>query len=176
MTHPASDTFRDRIRQKLGKLVHSPAGKLVLFGINSPSDTDEEEPQPVAAPPAEEPVDLFAVLAQYAANPEHFTHDFTLSELSQETGIPMRMLQNHFQLDRMEDFRVWKVKARIELAKERLLADDEVPILEIARQLGFQDKSNFYRRFHEITGYTPGAWRKRQDLDEEKTDSYSRER
>ncbi len=49
---------------------------------------------------------------------------------------------------------------RIDKAK-RLLAETNLSVLNIALQCGFESLSNFYRRFREHTGGTPGQFRSR---------------
>jgi AraC family transcriptional regulator len=40
-----------------------------------------------------------------------------------------------------------------------LLATTNLPLTEIALTTGFSDQSHFSRRFHEIVGIPPGAFR-----------------
>ncbi|MCK6490477.1 MAG: helix-turn-helix transcriptional regulator, partial [Planctomycetes bacterium] len=47
---------------------------------------------------------------------------------------------------------------RLRRAQE-LLAHAELPLAEVARQVGYADATVFGRRFRAATGATPGAWR-----------------
>ncbi len=49
---------------------------------------------------------------------------------------------------------------RIEAAKEILLSDPKLSILSVGLSVGFTSQSNFYDAFREITGSTPGKYRK----------------
>lgn len=53
---------------------------------------------------------------------------------------------------------------RINAAKKILLKDTQVSILAIGMETGFKSQSNFYTAFKEITGMSPGKYRKTADL------------
>ncbi len=70
---------------------------------------------------------------------------------------------DHMGLDRMDllwylsaclktEFRSWRVKLRIEEAKNVLSANPDVPINELARALGFNSRGNFFTYFKKYTG------------------------
>ena len=50
---------------------------------------------------------------------------------------------------------------RIAAARELLREDGSASVLSIGLATGFRSQSNFYAAFREITGMSPGAWRKR---------------
>ncbi len=52
---------------------------------------------------------------------------------------------------------------RIAAARELLQDDPSASVLSISLATGFRSQSNFYAAFREITGMSPGAWRKRSD-------------
>ena len=49
---------------------------------------------------------------------------------------------------------------RVEAAKDLLLSDPKLSILSVGLSVGFTSQSNFYEAFREITGSTPGKYRK----------------
>lgn len=49
---------------------------------------------------------------------------------------------------------------RIEAAKQRLSANNDVSVLAVGLSVGFASQSNFYAAFREIVGTTPGKFRK----------------
>jgi AraC family transcriptional regulator len=53
----------------------------------------------------------------------------------------------------------WLIARRIELGKE-LLRQTTKPIAEIAIQSGFRDQTAFTRTFRQVTGNSPGQWRR----------------
>lgn len=46
------------------------------------------------------------------------------------------------------------------LAAQRLLAESDLSVTEIARRVGFSDGAYFSRRFSRATGASPSVWRK----------------
>jgi AraC-like DNA-binding protein len=53
----------------------------------------------------------------------------------------------------------WVLKMRLDLARQQLLATD-IPIVEIANNIGYEDQSAFSRQFRKATGFSPLAFRK----------------
>jgi len=53
----------------------------------------------------------------------------------------------------------WLIGRRIELGKE-LLRQTAKPIADIAIQAGFRDQTAFTRTFRQVTGISPGQWRR----------------
>jgi len=51
---------------------------------------------------------------------------------------------------------------RVDAARRLLRADPSASVLSISLATGFRSQSNFYSAFREITGMSPGAWRKRR--------------
>jgi len=49
---------------------------------------------------------------------------------------------------------------RVEAAKDLLLKEPDSSVLAIGLEIGFKSQSNFYAAFKEITGMSPGAYRK----------------
>ncbi|PCC69579.1 AraC-type DNA-binding protein [Nannocystis exedens] len=55
------------------------------------------------------------------------------------------------------------VRTRVERAAARL-CESEVPVTELAFEVGFGDLSNFVRTFHRLVGLSPGRWRQRHHI------------
>jgi AraC-like DNA-binding protein/ligand-binding sensor protein len=84
------------------------------------------------------PLSVKALSAAAGLSPNHFSALF-----SQSTGYR---------------FTQYLAEARVDLAKQ-LLADATIHVNEVARRSGFEDAGYFSRRFRQLTGVTPGAWR-----------------
>jgi AraC-like DNA-binding protein len=83
-------------------------------------------------------LDVNELAAIVRMSPSHFTRSFQKS-----VGLtPHRYVIQH----------------RVMRARE-LLASTELPLTEIALTVGFSDQSHFCRRFHELVGVPPGAFR-----------------
>jgi AraC-like DNA-binding protein len=53
----------------------------------------------------------------------------------------------------------WLLNARIEKAKQHLLAD-ELPLAEIALSVGFTDQAHFTHTFSKVEGISPRSWQR----------------
>src|SRR5690606_5142405 len=53
---------------------------------------------------------------------------------------------------------------RVEEARRQLIDEPRASVLSIGLAAGFSSQSNFYAAFREITGETPGQFRKRQGI------------
>ncbi len=67
-------------------------------------------------------------------------------------GLDKNDLQWYFAVCVKEDFRSWRIRLRIEEAKEILTANPDAPINELARAVGFNSRSNFFTYFKKFTG------------------------
>ena len=83
-----------------------------------------------------------------------------LADLSQATGMAEHYLSYVINLQAGCNSQIWINKFRVEAAKQ-LLAESDLPVLEIGLQVGFNSKATFNRAFKELTGETPTAWRQR---------------
>lgn len=52
------------------------------------------------------------------------------------------------------------IRGRMDYAKSLLLLDERISISAVAEQLGYSSQYHFIRQFKQITGITPGAYRK----------------
>jgi AraC-like DNA-binding protein len=83
----------------------------------------------------------------------------TLSDyLSEQIGLDYAHLSNLFSNTENLTIEKFWIMQRVERAKE-LLSYDEMPILEIARQLGYSSVAYLTNQFKQITGLTPAAYR-----------------
>ena len=84
----------------------------------------------------------------------HYTHQ----QLAQKVSINESKLQLGFKLIHQKTLYEYLRWVRIQKAQE-LLSSTDLPIKLIAGKVGY-DVSNFNKRFKEVTGVTPFAWRK----------------
>ncbi len=73
---------------------------------------------------------------------------------AEKMGLSKEDLQWYFSVCMKAEFRSWRVKLRIEEAKNILLAHPDAPVNELARSLGFNSKTNFFAHFKKIIGVT----------------------
>jgi AraC-like DNA-binding protein len=86
-----------------------------------------------------------------------------------ELDLPMlaeRMQLTPHQLSELINTRLGKGfsryirEYRVEAAEDLLLDKPSMPVLSVGMEVGFTSQSNFYEAFREITGMTPGQYRK----------------
>jgi two-component system response regulator YesN len=53
---------------------------------------------------------------------------------------------------------------RLQVLRACVLLDEGMPITAVAYRAGFGTRTSFFRVFRRITGTTPGAYRKRKQL------------
>ena len=74
-------------------------------------------------------------------------------------GVPREDVSDLLWICTGERFLTIRKRLRIGDAKRLLLSRPDMTMSEVARTVGFQDKSDFRRAFKEETGYLPRVWR-----------------
>ncbi len=91
---------------------------------------------------------------------EHLDQSLTLAQLSSVVEISPHYFATLFKQSTGFAPHQYIVKCRINLAK-RLLARQNLTLVEICQQVGFQNQSHFTRVFRQYTATTPKAFRDR---------------
>jgi AraC-like DNA-binding protein len=82
--------------------------------------------------------------------------------VAREMGISVRSLRRNFKRRLGASPHQYVIAQRIRTARQRLLQTD-VPIKEIARELGYGDVFYFGRQFKQQTGVSPAAFRRSRE-------------
>jgi len=91
---------------------------------------------------------------------EHYAETISMEKGAQLAGLSSTHFNRRFQqLLRMTPMQYLRT-VRIQAA-ERLLTTTSSPLAEIAVDVGYTDQSHLTKRFREVTGMTPAAYRKR---------------
>jgi AraC family transcriptional regulator len=90
---------------------------------------------------------------------DEFAENLTADELAAEADVHPIHLAAVFRKFHQQTIGEYVQNLRIQRALE-LLANQEIPLCEIALLTGFSDQSHFTRIFKRITGITPGVFRK----------------
>lgn len=89
---------------------------------------------------------------------EQFRQPLPIKDLARSTGLNQQKLMSGFkQLNGLTIYEYVK-RVRMEKAIELLLASD-MPVLEIARSVGYCGDGHFHQAFREVYGTTPGKLR-----------------
>lgn len=90
---------------------------------------------------------------------EHYADsNLTIGAVAQAFHVSSAYLSQEYKLQTGEHPSDYLISLRMEKAKE-LLRDTELPIKEIALQVGYYDASSFIRRFKKNTSVTPAQYR-----------------
>lgn len=99
---------------------------------------------------------------QYTMN--HFREKITLEAISKIAAMTPNAFCNYFKKRTRKTYITFLNELRIEEACKLLKLQEEIAIAEIAEQSGFQNISNFNRKFKEMKGLKPMEFRKMSAL------------
>ena len=86
--------------------------------------------------------------------------ELNLATLSANVDLSTHQLSELINTQLGKSFSRYIREKRVEAAKELLLTEASASVLSIGLSVGFTSQSNFYDAFREITGMTPGKYRK----------------
>lgn len=89
---------------------------------------------------------------------DNLTEDLTLAEIAHVAGMNPHYFSRAFKQATGTPPHRFVTNCRVERAKS-LLAEGELPLVEIGLSVGFQNQSHFTTLFHKLTGLTPKAYR-----------------
>jgi AraC family transcriptional regulator len=92
---------------------------------------------------------------------ENFRQDIGLAELANLTHLSQSRFARGFRISTGVPPYSWTLQRRV-AAAEHLLASTNIPVSEIAVQIGFADQSHLTKAFRRALGTTPAAWRRDQ--------------
>ncbi len=105
--------------------------------------------------------------AQYRRVLDHvrtyFDRSIALDELAGQAGISPYHFSRLFKRTMGRSPMQFVTGFRVERARE-MLADPSLPLTTIAVRCGFADQAHFSRQFKQLTGETPGRYRRRLDV------------
>lgn len=100
---------------------------------------------------------LSRLVVQYVN--EHFSDEnLNISAIGMKFGLTPSYLSRQFRTQTGEALLDYISKTRMEAAK-KLIAEQSMPIAEIARKVGYADINTFNRIFKKLEGITPGKYR-----------------
>ncbi|MBR0663027.1 helix-turn-helix transcriptional regulator [Roseomonas hellenica] len=83
-----------------------------------------------------------------------------LPDLADLAGLSLAEFARGFRAATGESPHAYLTRRRIEHAQALLLERPALPLAEVAAALGFADQAHFSRRFRQVTGTTPGRFRR----------------
>ncbi|MCC9606198.1 AraC family transcriptional regulator [Blastopirellula sp. JC732] len=91
---------------------------------------------------------------------QHYAEPISVTDMAAIAGLSSTHFNRRFQQLLRVTPTGYLQTVRIQAA-QRLLSTTSRKLAEIAVDVGFTDQSHFTKRFREVTGLTPAAWRKR---------------
>ncbi len=88
----------------------------------------------------------------------------TIAEMADAVGLSESWFASVFKRTTGKTPLQWQLARRIGVAKN-LLLESGLPVAEVAAQLGFADQAHLTKAFRQVTGITPGAWRRSHQSD-----------
>ncbi len=82
-------------------------------------------------------------------------HQHDIETLAREVGTSGRTLSRLFSCETQLSFKNWCQRARIAAAIERLSMEANVPVKQLASDLGYASISAFSHAFRQVTGKSP---------------------
>lgn len=125
---------------------------------NENGNTEAEQPEELINPTM-----MMQIIKEIKQN---YTHNVTLSGLSEKYGISMGYLSSQLKSELGQSFSEYITSKRIQKAKE-LLADETLSIEAITELTGYNDYFYFTKVFKKITGISPSKYRKYMNKIEE---------
>lgn len=86
-----------------------------------------------------------------------------IAEMAATVGLSKSWFASAFKQTTGKTPLQWQLAQRIERA-QTLLRESDMPVAEIAAQLGFSDQAHFTKAFRQFAGETPAAWRRMQEM------------
>ena len=100
--------------------------------------------------------------ARWRARGGYRTKGVTIEQAAREIGTNRSYLSKYLNEVRQMTFYEWVAQMRIQEAQSLMLADRNMPIEQIASEVGFTSQSTFSSTFKKQVGISPNAWRNQQ--------------
>lgn len=107
--------------------------------------------------PTDDPVESIEQLKDAVHG--NIAHSWSVSEMARYAGMSVRTFQRHFQRAMGETPARWIIRERLNAACE-LLEETDLPLPLVAVRTGFSSADLMRRRFQDLYGLSPSAYRK----------------
>jgi AraC-like DNA-binding protein len=166
--HPRAEQT-PRYQGVFGALLNPGAGHCTLWFQPRLLDLPMPTSDPVANVAARARAESALAAMQAGSDLAETVREWLLASLPrwptvQETAVQLRMTERSLrrQLEQLGTTHADLLQGCQVLLAERLLADADRPIKQVADALGFGSVHSFHRAFRRWRGETPGGWRERQ--------------
>ena len=95
----------------------------------------------------------------------NYRRDLSLQEIADIFNVSTFYISRLFRMKKGITFKEYINTLRIEKAKQILLENPDITVLELAKQVGYNRSETFYRVFKSIEGDTPKGYLNRKNAD-----------
>lgn len=138
--------------------IYSPAEDSSPAGEEAPSSPQPLAKKPVArktAAPKQSKLEL------WIANKGYLDNELAVADIAAKVDMTVDQLHRYFREVVGEEFRTWRVRRRIDEAKQLMAEHPELPTTQIGKLCGFNDRSFFYQQFLRFTNESVADYRQR---------------
>lgn len=133
--------------------------KIDFYLSATTSKSEQLSPERVTESDLTKEMQLRDSLEQWVLDEGYTRGDISTEEVAELLGTDLPFLRSYFRDCMASDFRTWRIELRIRKAQELIADYPEVSLNQIAQQVGFITRSNFYLYFKKITGQSPTDYR-----------------
>ena len=83
------------------------------------------------------------------------------SDLAAITRLSVGHFSHTFRISFGKPPHAFVMTRRVERAKQLILLEDPMPLVEVAHRCGLSDQAHLSRVFRKVAGHSPSAWRRR---------------
>ena len=99
-------------------------------------------------------------LEQWVQAKRYLNTETSTKDIAHELGMNVDQMHQYFREVVGEEFRTWRIRRRVEEARQLMADHPDYSATQIGRLAGFNDRSYFYQQFARFTGTTLQAYRK----------------
>lgn len=92
---------------------------------------------------------------------ENYCNELSLKDIAAVANLSITSFCRYFKMMTKKTYHDFLIELRISHARKLLMDDNLTPIETICFDCGFNNRSNFFRHFKKITGYTPYEFRRK---------------
>lgn len=128
--------------------IHPQAADAAVAGLSASEITTEKEHLRIA-------------LERWVTGRRFTRPEESREQITRELGTTKDFLNWYFKTEIRQDFRSWRIRLRIEYAKQSMAEELGISMNDLAKKVGYATKSNFYGHFKKLTGETPVEYQRR---------------
>ena len=92
---------------------------------------------------------------------KNYSNELSLKDIAAVANLSVTSFCRYFKMMTKKTFHDFLIELRISHARKLLMDDNLITIETVCFDCGFNNRSNFFRHFKRITGYTPYEFRKK---------------